>query len=142
MLLMMLIITDAQLLQQLLMVPELFLEVLKVKSEYGKFPNKLKLCRPHLRNIEVESGPFKLVKIILKLYQLVVMVHVLSGILNLILDFYVCLNQQLSSKPFLTLKSIKFWLLVQIEKSLIGKSMMELLLDQSKLLINNWILSI
>ena len=106
--LMTLIITDVQQSHQHLMEPELFQAVLKVKLESGKFPNRLKSCKPHLRNTEAEFGQFKLVKTIHKLFQQVVMVHVLFGTLNLIQDYYVSSNQQPSNKLFLILKNIKF----------------------------------
>ena len=113
---MMLIITDAHQSQLHQMEQELFQEVLKVKLESGKYPNKHKLWKLHLNNTEAEFGQFKLTKIIHKQFQQVVMVHALFGTWKLIQECFVFLNRLLSNKPYSTPKNTKFLQLVQIEK--------------------------
>ena len=80
----------------------------KVKSEYGKLQNKLKLWKLHQNNTEAEFGLFKSVRTTVKQFLQVVMVHALFGILNLILDFYAYSNLQRLSKRYSTHNNIKY----------------------------------
>ena len=64
----------------LTMEKESFQVELKDKSESGRSPSKLKLWKCHSKNIEAEFGVFKLAKIVMLLFQLVVMDLVFYGI--------------------------------------------------------------
>lgn len=104
----MLIIMDAQLYQQLLMEPESFQVELKDKLEFGKYQRKLKLWKHRWKNTEAEYGQSKLVRTVLKLFQLVEMDHASFGILNLIQEFYACSSRLHLNKLLWTIKNIKF----------------------------------
>lgn len=129
MLLLMHIYTELVLLLVLLIVLELFQEDLKVKLEYGKLEDKLRLCKLRWKNTEEESGLFKLEKIMNKLFQPLQMDLVLFGILNHLQDLYVYLNLHYLNKFYTILKNLNYWQQDLIEKSHIGKLLMELLLE-------------
>lgn len=137
----MLIITGAQPLLRHPMGPESFQEAPKVKSGFGRFPSKPKSWRLRWKSTEAEYGQFKLTKTTLKQCQQVVTGHALFGISRLTQEFCVFSSQQLSSRLFWTLKSIKSWRQDLTEKSHIGKNMMVLSSDQLRDLTRNLILS-
>lgn len=113
----------------------------KEKSESGKSPSKLKLCRYHSKNIAVESGLSKSARTTPKLYLQAAMDHASSGISKNTPVCYACLKLQLSSRRSSILKNIKFWLQVLIERYLIGKNSMDRSSDPSKVLKANSTLS-